>query len=165
MHKLKKSLFILTVCTAFSCSMSANNGSTSNESKSNATETTAKTEGKVINLTKADFITKIFNYEKNPQKWVFEGDKPCIVDFYATWCGPCKAVAPILKELAAQYDGKINIYKIDVDKEKELATVFGIRSIPTLLFIPKTGDPMISQGALSKEDFVKQIEDYLLKSK
>ena len=165
MHKFKKSLFILTACTAFSCSMSANNGNTSDETKSNAIETTAKAEGKVINLTKSDFLTKIFNYEKNPQKWVFEGDKPCIVDFYATWCGPCKAVAPILKDLAAQYDGKINIYKIDVDKEKELATVFGIRSIPTLLFIPKTGDPMISQGALSKEDFVKQIEEYLLKKK
>lgn len=119
--------------------------------------------GEVITLNKADFISKVFNYEKNPNQWVYEGDKPCIIDFYADWCGPCKAVAPILKDLAAQYKNDIIIYKINVDKEKELAGVFGIRSIPTILFVPKEGKPMVSQGALPKEEFIKQINDFLLK--
>lgn len=163
MHKLRSSLFILTVCAAFSCSMSAKTDKVTENAPKAATETTTSAEGEVINMTKAEFLTKIFNYEKNPNKWVYEGNKPCIIDFYADRCGPCKAVAPILKELAAEYKGKIVIYKINVDKEKELATAFGIRSIPTMLFVPQTGDPMISQGALPKEELVKQIDNFLLK--
>ena len=89
--------------------------------------------------------------------------KHAVVDFYADWCGPCKKVSPILKELAAQYKDDIVIYKINVDNEKELASAFGIQSIPTLLFIPKTGKPQIAQGALSKEQFVEQIDNFLLK--
>ena len=84
--------------------------------------------GEVIALNKADFLRKVFDYEKSPTKWVYEGDKPCIIDFYADWCGPCKKVAPILRELASQYKGKIVVYKINVDQEQELAAVFGIRS-------------------------------------
>jgi thioredoxin len=96
---------------------------------------------------------------------MYEGDKPCIIDFYADWCGPCKRVAPVLVELAEQYKDDLIIYKINVDNEKELAMAFGIQSIPTLLFIPKTGTPQVSQGALSKEQFVEQIENFLLKKK
>lgn len=119
--------------------------------------------GKVIHLTKAEFLSKVFNYEKNPTEWVYEGDKPCIIDFYADWCGPCKRVTPILEELAKEYGDKIIIYKIDVDKENELAATFGIQSIPTILFVPVKGVPQISQGALPKSEFIKQIDNFLLK--
>ncbi|MBM3420686.1 MAG: thioredoxin [Bacteroidetes bacterium] len=111
-------------------------------------------------LTKETFLTKVFNYEKN-QEWKYEGDKPCIVDFYADWCGPCKMVAPILEELAAEYDGKLNIYKVDTEAEQELAAVFGIRSIPSLLFIPMTGQPQMATGALPKDTFRKAFKDVL----
>lgn len=163
MHKLRNSLFILTVCVAFCCSVSAKTDMVPDDTPKSITETTTSAEGEVINMTKAEFLTQIFNYEKNPNKWVYEGNKPCIIDFYADWCGPCKAVAPILRELAAEYKGKIIIYKINVDKEKELATAFGIRSIPTMLFVPQTGNPKVSQGALPKEELAKQIDNFLLK--
>ena len=101
----------------------------------------------------------------NPNDWKYEGDKPAIVDFYATWCGPCKALAPVLEELAKEYAGKVYIYKIDVDKEEELAGAFGIRSIPTLLWIPQSGKPTVTQGALPKPELKKMIDDTLLNSK
>ena len=119
--------------------------------------------GEIVYLTKAEFLSKVFNYEKNPDKWVYEGSLPCIVDFYADWCGPCKTISPILAELAEQYKGKIIIYKINVDKEKELAGAFGIQSMPSILFIPKEGKPSMSLGAMSKDDFIKSIENLLLK--
>ena len=99
----------------------------------------------IVHLTKAEFLKKVYNYEANPNDWKYEGDKPAIVDFYATWCGPCKALAPVLEELAKEYAGKVYIYKIDVDKEEELAGAFGIRSIPTLLWIPQSGKPTVTQ--------------------
>ena len=111
-------------------------------------------------LTKETFQTKVFNYEKN-QEWKFEGDKPCIIDFYADWCGPCKMVAPILEELATEYDGKLNIYKIDTEVEQELASVFGVRSIPSLLFVPLEGQPQMAAGALPKETFKQAFKDVL----
>jgi thioredoxin 1 len=111
-------------------------------------------------LTKETFQTKVFNYEKN-QEWKFEGDKPCIIDFYADWCGPCKMVAPILEELAKEYDGKLDIYKIDTEAEQELASVFGIRSIPSLLFVPLEGQPQMAAGALPKETFRQAFKDVL----
>ena len=96
---------------------------------------------------------------------MFAGDKPAIVDFYATWCGPCRQVAPILEELAKEYDGKIVIYKIDTDKEQGLAAAFGIRSVPTILFIPQQGKPQVAQGALPKEELKKAIDEFLLGGK
>lgn len=114
-------------------------------------------------LTKAEFIEKVYNFEANPKEWKYEGSKPCIVDFYATWCGPCKALAPILEELGKEYEGKIDIYKIDVDKEEELAAAFGIRSIPTLLFCPVGKEPTLTQGAAPKNELKKMIDDILLK--
>lgn len=130
-------------------------------------EETMATEGngKVIHLTKAEFLAKVYNFEKNPEEWKYEGDKPAIVDFYATWCGPCKALAPVLEELAKEYAGKVYIYKIDVDKEEELAGAFGIRSIPTLLWIPQSGKLTVTQGALPKPELKKMIDDTLLNSK
>lgn len=118
----------------------------------------------IVHLTKAEFLNKVYNYEANPNDWKYEGDKPCIVDFYATWCGPCKALAPVLEELAKEYDGKIYIYKIDVDKEKELAGAFGIQSIPTLLWVPRADKPTVTQGVMPKAELKKMIEGTLLPS-
>lgn len=113
-------------------------------------------------LTKETFQEKVFNYEKN-QEWTFEGEMPCIIDFYADWCQPCKAVAPILEELAEEYKGQINIYKVNTEEETELAAAFGIRSIPSILFCPNEGQPQMAQGALPKESFNQAISDVLLK--
>jgi thioredoxin len=113
-------------------------------------------------LTKQTFLEKVFNYEQN-KEWKFEGELPAIIDFYADWCQPCKMVAPILEELSEEYKGKINIYKVDTEAEQELAAAFGIRSIPSLLFIPKNEQPQMAQGALPKESFKQVIADVLLK--
>lgn len=113
---------------------------------------------KMEHLTKETFQKKVFNYEEN-KNWKFEGDKPCIIDFYADWCGPCKMVTPILEELAGEYKDKVDIYKIDTEKQQELAAAFGIRSIPSILFCPKDDKPQMSMGALPKETFVKMIKD------
>ena len=118
---------------------------------------------KVTHLTKADFLAKVMNYEKNPTEWIYLGDKPCLIDFYASWCGPCKRLAPVLDELAQEYAGEIYIYKIDTEKERELAAVFGVRSIPTLLFCPMGENPQIAQGALPKEQLKEAIDKVLLK--
>jgi thioredoxin len=109
-------------------------------------------------LTTEQFKEKIFNYETN-NDWTYSGELPAIIDFYADWCGPCKMVAPVLEELSKEYEGKLNIYKVDTDKEQELADVFGIRSIPSILFIPKEGKPQMAMGALPKEAFVKAINE------
>ena len=111
-------------------------------------------------LTKETFLQKVFNYEVN-KEWKFEGDLPCIIDFYADWCGPCKMVAPILEELGKDYEGKVNIYKVDTEAEQELAGAFGIRSIPSMLFVPKNGEPQMSQGALPKHQLEQVILDVL----
>ncbi len=116
----------------------------------------------IVHLTKAEFLKNVYNYEANPNAWKFEGDQPCLIDFYATWCGPCKALAPVLEELAKEYDGKIRIYKIDVDQEEELAGAFGIRSIPTLLWIPQNGTPTVTQGAMPRPELKKMIDSVLL---
>lgn len=114
-----------------------------------------------IKLTTQDFKDKIFNYETE-QEWKSKDSLPIIIDFYADWCGPCKMVAPILEELSEEYKDKLIIYKVDTDKEIELASVFGIQSIPTFLFIPVEGDPMIQPGAFPKHVFKEVIEERLL---
>lgn len=106
------------------------------------------------------FKEKIFNFEKNAE-WNYKGDFPAIIDFYADWCAPCRQVAPIIEELAKEYDGKVNIYKIDTDAEQQLAGMFGISSIPSILFIPENGQPQMITGALPKAEFVKMINDVL----
>lgn len=112
------------------------------------------------NLTKETFKTKVFDFEKN-KEWKFEGDRPCIIDFYADWCGPCKMVAPVLEELSKEYDGKVNIYKVDTEVEQELSAMFGIKSIPSILFVPMDAQPQMAAGALPKASFEKAIEEVL----
>ena len=157
---------ILLVALAFSFTMVAcgNQGKNNNTSKTetnsnkienNMTTTTKKT----INLTRAEFLTKVANFEETPDKWVYLGDKPAIIDFYADWCGPCKMIAPILEELAAEYEGQIYIYKVDTEAEQQLAGEFGIRSIPSILFVPMGEDPQMAQGALPKDAFKQAIEE------
>ncbi len=114
----------------------------------------------VEHLTADTFKAKVFNYETN-KEWKFEGSKPCLIDFYASWCGPCKMVAPILEELAKEYDGKLDIYKVDTEDQRELASVFGIQSIPSLLFVPADGQPQMAQGALPKDSFKKAFKEVL----
>ena len=122
----------------------------------------SKGEGEIVLLNKTEFLTKVFNFEKQTEEWIYEGKKPCIIDFYADWCGPCKMIAPIMKELAAEYKDEIIFYKIDVDVEKELAAVFGISSIPLVLYVPAEGQPQAVLGARPKESMVEIINAVLL---
>jgi len=126
------------------------------------TKTEKKTE--MEHLTKETFLKKVFNFETN-KEWKYEGDLPCVIDFYADWCGPCKMVAPVLEELSKEYEGKIHIYKIDTEAEQELAGAFGIRSIPSMLFCPKEGQPQMAVGALPKQTIEKAIKEILLGEK
>lgn len=116
----------------------------------------------IRHITKADFLDKVWNYEKDTADWKYRGELPCIIDFYTTWCGPCKRLAPILEELAVEYKGKIVIYKVNTEVERELAAVFGIRSIPTLFFCPKNAAPQVAKGLLPKETLKRAIDEVLL---
>lgn len=111
-------------------------------------------------MTTQDFKDKIFNYDTE-KDWKYQGNLPAIIDFYADWCGPCKMVAPVLEELSEEYKDRLVIYKVDTDAEQELSAVFGIQSIPTLLFIDANGEPMLQPGALPKHVFKKVIEEKL----
>lgn len=114
-----------------------------------------------LHLTKDEFLKRVANFESNPDTWKFLGDKPAVVDFYAQWCGPCKALSPILEELSEEYAGKVDIYKVDVDQEEELAAAFRVRTIPTLLFIPKENNPRIMVGGLPKKNLKDAIDSIL----
>ncbi len=111
-------------------------------------------------LTKDAFVTKVFDYENNAE-WKFAGDAPAIIDFWAEWCGPCKMISPVLEEIAKEYDGKLNVYKVNVDEEVDVASAFGIQSIPSLLFIPLNEKPRLAVGALPKAGIVKLVKEVL----
>ena len=115
-----------------------------------------------IHLTSEQFIARIGDYKSNPGSFVFLGDKPALIDFYAEWCGPCKMLAPVLEDISNEYAGKVDVYKVNVDAEEELAMLFGIRSIPTLIFIEKDGTMHRSQGAMGKPQLKEAIEKILL---
>ena len=118
--------------------------------------------GEVIAMDKAMFIKDVFDFEKS-KEWKYKGTKPAIIDLYADWCGPCRQTAPIMKELAKEYAGKIVIYKVNVDKQKELAALFNATSIPLFVFIPTKGDPQLFRGAADKATYKKAIDEFLLK--
>ena len=122
-----------------------------------------KEESKVKHLTYSEFLKKVWDFEKSPDTFIYKGKLPAVIDFYADWCGPCRRVAPIMERMADEYDGKLLVYKVNVDQEKELANAFGVSSIPMVLFIPLEGQPMMQVGALPEEGYKKVVEEQLLK--
>jgi thioredoxin len=152
---------VLLGCGA-SSSKTADTGKTTTTSSTDDSKE-AVASGKPVHLTKDTFKQLVMDFEKNPREWVYEGDKPCIIDFYADWCKPCRMIAPVMEELAKEYEGKIVIYKVDTEAQRELAAVFGIQSLPTVLFVPMEGKPSAQMGAMSKEAYKQIIDEYLLK--
>ncbi len=126
-----------------------------------ATAQEQKEESKVKHLTYKEFLSKVWNFEADPSTFVYKGELPAVIDFYADWCGPCRRVAPIMEKLAQEYEGKLLIYKVNVDQEKELASAFSVKSIPMVMFIPMEGQPSVQVGALPEEGFRKVIEGLL----
>lgn len=162
MKQIILSVALVTIVALTACTQTREKANTASVASTAATSGDQSADGKVIQMNKAMFLEKVFNYEKNPDKWTYLGDKPAIIDFYADWCGPCKKVAPIMSELATQYKDDIVIYKVNTDQERELAGVFNIRSIPSILYIPAEGQPTMTMGALPKAEFEKMIKDLLL---
>ncbi len=161
---MKKFKFLGLVFTIFLFSCTAANEDKQNKTNGN-NETKEEKTVKPEHLTYESFKEKIWDFENNPEKWVYRGKLPSVIDFYADWCKPCKMIAPIMEELAVKYEGKVNIYKIDTQSEQDLARIFQIRNIPAVLFLPADGRPLIQTGAFPKEFYVKAIEEKLLNQK
>ena len=171
-----KKLAIIVVLAVFliqSCAAQPKDNDTQSTAEASAPAQTVaeniSADGGMITLSKSDFLDRVWNYENSPQEWAYQGDKPAIVDFYADWCGPCRIASPILEEISNEYAGDIYVYKIDTEKEKELAAVFGIRSIPAFLYIPTSGKPIMIPGIANSKEATKQmfkdnINKYLLTS-
>lgn len=121
-------------------------------------------EGVVNQMSTETFKKLVYNYQKNPNNWVYEGNQPCVIDFYADWCRPCKMVSPIMEELAKEYKGKVVFYRINIDQERELSQTFNISSIPAILYVPKNGKPQMAVGFASKEDYIQQIKTLLVQT-
>lgn len=162
MRKMNRILMIVALfglsAISFACSSNAEEGKNDKLS----TEVGTTNEGKVVMISEAQFKQLIWDYSTNAQAWKFEGELPAVVDFYADWCGPCKLVAPIMDKLAKEFKGKINIYKVNVDKNKELSGVFGINSIPAILFIPKDGKPAMQPGLMKEEQYRQIFKEFVL---
>jgi thioredoxin 1 len=156
---MKKSLLMIITVVGISTACSSTTGKEIPEV--NKVETVSET-GKPEHITYDEFLEKVWNFEENPQKWVFKGDVPVIIDFYADWCKPCKMIAPTMDKIAKQYEGKVKVYKINVDNERKLASVFQVQSIPAVLFVPMKGEPSMQTGALSEEAYMKIVKDNLL---
>ena len=157
--------FVVMAITATAC----NNANSGNDNNPNESKTTTvsnpsgeESDSKHEYLTKETFKEKIWDYETNSEEWVYEGTEPAIIDFYADWCKPCKMVAPILDEISKEYAGKIKVYKIDTQVQKELAAVFQVSSIPAFLYIPVDGKPQMDRGFKQKEAFEQVISDILM---
>jgi thioredoxin 1 len=169
---MKKLILSLAAGSFLLFSCNSGTASTPGNTENNAfiAESQSEAPDKPIHLTKKDFLEKVMNYEKNQTEWVYEGDKPALIDFYADWCGPCRQAAPVLEELAKEYKGQIYIYKVDTEQERELAAVFGISGIPAFLFIPQEGRPSMSSGIAqtpeeTKAMFKQLIDEILLGKK
>ncbi|NJM16598.1 MAG: thiol reductase thioredoxin [Bacteroidales bacterium] len=150
-----KRIYIFIIFSMFvwsSCNSKENNVTDSNKTSTKSLET-----GTAVQMTKAMFLEKVMDYEKNPNEWVYKGDKPCIIDFYADWCKPCKVTSPILDEIAKEYAGKLTVYKVNTELEQELAGMFGIRSIPSFLYCPMQGKPSMMSGIASSREETKQM--------
>lgn len=160
MKKISMSLFVISMIIIFGC-----NNTSPKKEENKMPVNKYDNQGKVITLNKISFIDLVMDFEKSPNNWEFKGEKPCVIDFYADWCRPCKMVAPIMEELAEEYKGKINIYKVNVDNEKELAGLFNIQSIPAILFCPEAGNPELNAGAMSKEQYKQMFDNLLMKNK
>ncbi len=162
MKRLNLIVLLLIGMIIFGCASAEDKKS----EESQQSETTISDDGKTHpeHLTYATFKEKVWDFETNPQEWSYLGTEPCIIDFYADWCQPCKMVAPIMEELSNDYDGKIKIYKVDTQTERELASIFQITGIPAILFVPKNGQPMKQAGAMSKDYYEKVINEFLLPS-
>lgn len=154
---MKKVLVMVALVMVSVIVYAFNDGESINQSKKEIT-----TNGEVVVMNKEMFLKDVFDYE-NSKEWKYKGNKPAIIDLYADWCGPCRQVAPIMKELAKEYAGKIVIYKVNVDKQKELAALFNASSIPLFVFIPMNGDPQLFRGAADKATYKKAIDEFLLK--
>lgn len=148
---------VISISVAFVLILSNCNAGDPGKSQVAAADST----GKVIHLTNETFKQKVFNYELN-KEWKYEGSQPAIIDFYASWCGPCRQVSPIIEELAKEYKGKITVYKVNTDAEQVLSQSLGITSLPTIIFVPLNGRPQASVGALPKDALVKAINEVLL---
>jgi thioredoxin len=144
-------------------SVAACSARSSQREKTDKLESKVENKKYVIPIGKDEFNKRVADLSDNTKEWKYLGDKPSIIDFYADWCVYCRKLAPVLEELAAEYDGKIYIYKVDTEKEREIAAAFGVRALPTLLFIPINGEPQVAQGAVPKEDLKRFIDSVLLK--
>lgn len=158
---MKKYLLIITAALLLiSC---GNSKDDNKRSKSESTETVQANDNSLVKtLDYKKFIKDIWNIEKYPDTFTYQAKSPCVIDFYADWCGPCRRVAPIMEELAKEYEGRVIIYKVNTDKEPKLSTIFQIRNIPTVFFMPTEGQPMMQVGALSKEEYISIINKYLV---
>ena len=166
---IRKLLVIVAIVSIglSACSQSKSKGRSKAVAKAKTEKTTTAatadtaSAGKVTFLTTAEFKKKVMDFEQHPSEWVFEGKKPAIIDFFATWCGPCRRMSPTVDKIAKDYAGKIDVYKVDIDKEKQLAMTFGIQSVPTILFVPVSGKPTVQVGALDEATFRQAIREVL----
>ncbi len=170
MKKTNYAILAIILTVSISACSTSTAADKQEKDEKNTEASASKVQEGSIQLTKEEFLAKVYNYEKNTSSWVYEGDKPAIVDFYADWCQPCKIASPILDELAQEYEGQIYVYKVNTEKERELAAAFGIRSIPTFLLIPMNDMPQIFSGIgqtkeATREIFVQAIDELLLKNK